>query len=352
MNSALQNTSVVLPCEPDHFRDFVAGLLGKPQTIGRVIGGPFEVRSTNVDSLYSLIQQRLTSQNEAELIQFTVRITYNDNSSVLLTSYEDFKNYAEVKPLISVGLALSWTFLVKFRNKRFPERQQIDLRFLTQGSIHPRGRTTVYSAALIEEILPIWSGYMELRITHTDRTWATDIDSLIAGHLELLRKDLIGLKRLVTDHAGKLGWLAFGMAASISGFGIWKITAGFADVMHGLLAIHGPTSTRTIEELGARIDTLTQFVANGGWEKFTFLGFIYGVLALIGSIAIGIFVGTSADFSRPSFVLLTDKADELRVAALNRVERGPSKIVIGLIGSIVLSIIASFLFNLLARAIS
>jgi enamine deaminase RidA (YjgF/YER057c/UK114 family) len=35
--------TVVLPCDPDHFREFMAGLLGQPQTISRDIFGSFEL---------------------------------------------------------------------------------------------------------------------------------------------------------------------------------------------------------------------------------------------------------------------------------------------------------------------
>jgi hypothetical protein len=76
--------AVVLPCEPDQFRDFIAGLLGRPQTIERALGGSLEVGRSEIESLYHLVEQRVSSQNEATLIQFTVRIVYDDNSSVLL----------------------------------------------------------------------------------------------------------------------------------------------------------------------------------------------------------------------------------------------------------------------------
>lgn len=35
--------TVVLPCPPDQFREFIAGLFGCPQTITGSVDGPFEV---------------------------------------------------------------------------------------------------------------------------------------------------------------------------------------------------------------------------------------------------------------------------------------------------------------------
>lgn len=127
-------TAVLLPCEPDQFRDFIAGLLGKPQVIERVISGPFTVTRGNVENLYHLLDQRLASQNDATLIQFVARIVYDDKSSVLLNSFGDFLAYKEVKPLISTSVHLSWIHLVKFRNKSAPEKQQIDISFIAGKS--------------------------------------------------------------------------------------------------------------------------------------------------------------------------------------------------------------------------
>jgi hypothetical protein len=134
--------TVVLPCPPDQFRDFIAGLLGRAQTIESVVEGPFEVNKQSIENLFHLIEQRIGSQNEATLVQFTSRVVYNDSSSVLLNSLQSFLSYNEVKPLISVGLHLSWTYLIKFQNKPFPEKQVIVISFDTTGhsmSLHGIG---------------------------------------------------------------------------------------------------------------------------------------------------------------------------------------------------------------------
>ncbi len=121
--------AVVLPCSPDQFREFIAGLLGRPQTIEGFVDGPFEVTKQNVENLHHLIDQRILSQNEATLVQFTARVEYDNNSSVLLNSLRDFLSYNEVKPLKSSALHLSWTYLMKFPMKDFPEKQVIQISF-------------------------------------------------------------------------------------------------------------------------------------------------------------------------------------------------------------------------------
>lgn len=343
---AIEGASVILPCEPDQFREFIAGLLGKPQTITRVVDGPFEVTREDVESLFHLVKQRLTSQNDAQMIQFTARVIYDDNSSVLLASLEELLNYSEVKPLVSVGLALSWTLLVKFQNKPFPERQQIDVRFIADG-----GRMTIRRNGLrtniVDEIIPSFSDFMDIRISHTDRTWATDIDALISGHLGLLRKELFGLKRITTRFAAWLGWLTFGVALAISGFGGIKIAAKLsADSLSAVKQALGGSAV-TLDRLGHKIDVLAQVIATGTWERLSLYSLGYTVLALAVSIALGIFVGTSADFSRPSFVLLTRSATQKRKAVLESLDGGMRKVIFGVVGSILLSLLGSYLFSVL-----
>jgi hypothetical protein len=131
-HAAASSTAVMLPCEPDQFRDFIAGLLGKPQTIDQLIDGQYEIKKSDIENLYHLLDQRVSTQSAGTLVQFSVRILYDDNSSVLLNSLADFASYNEVKPLVSVGVSLSWTFLIHFYNKKFPEKQQIDISFLTK----------------------------------------------------------------------------------------------------------------------------------------------------------------------------------------------------------------------------
>jgi hypothetical protein len=117
--------AVLLPCTPDEFGDFVSGLLGKPQTIEKSIDGVFEVPHDAVANTFYLVDQRIKRQNEGTLIQFTVRIEYDDNSSVLLNSLQDFLTYSEVRPIASRSVALSWIYLVKFTHSNVPESRKL-----------------------------------------------------------------------------------------------------------------------------------------------------------------------------------------------------------------------------------
>lgn len=217
--------AIMLPCEPSQFREFIAGLLGQPQTIVRRLKGPFEVNRHDIESLYHLIDQRLISQNEATLIQFTARIAYDDNSSVLINSIRDFEAYNEIKPLCSEGIQLSWTYLIKFRNKKFPEKQTIEVGFTAD---HGGADFDTIVRAKGITISTAQSG-IRIKISHTDRTWGADIDALLSGHLQLLQKPVGKLRALAFDHSGKISALTSLFVFLCSLVGTYLITSYFVE---------------------------------------------------------------------------------------------------------------------------
>lgn len=127
IGSVREQYSVILPCTQEDFGNFVSGLLGQSQTIERIFRGTFEIGRQEIENTYHLLDQRICQQNEATLVQFTAKVVYHDASSILLNSLDDFLRYVEVRPLVSTSLHLSWTYLIRFRDKRFPEKQQIEM---------------------------------------------------------------------------------------------------------------------------------------------------------------------------------------------------------------------------------
>ena len=96
-----QKGYLTLPFNEEQFKDFIKGLLGTPQTITKRIKGNFEVHLKDLQNFHDLINQRVTQQNNGKLVQLKTQIYYSDESSVLLSSYEELVTYNEVKPVIS-----------------------------------------------------------------------------------------------------------------------------------------------------------------------------------------------------------------------------------------------------------
>jgi len=336
--------SVVLPCGPEHFRDFIGGLLGQPQTINRAIYGSFEVSRRDVENLFHLIEQRLSSQNEAELIQFTARIINNDNSSVLLNSLADFQSYNEVKPLISVAAVFSWTYLVKFQGKLYPEKQVIELNFRTQEP----NRIRVEEGLLWETALPVGSS-IRMRISHTNRTWGTDIEALLTGQLETLLKHETGLRAFVADHPGWIG-LITGICVFVSALGMsFRVTDAFIERYLVEAKKFATVDAVTFEAVAKKVDFLTSIVASGMWTRYAFYVTGFFVLAVITSAIVGGIVGSSAGTRRPSFVLLTQRAEEVEESALASYRNSWSVFLVSIAGAVLVGVAGNAAFYFLIR---
>jgi hypothetical protein len=336
--------AVILPCEPDQFRDFIAGLLGKPQTISRRLLGPFEVTKSDLENLHHLLEQRIVSQNEATLVQFTASISYDDSSSVLLNSLYDFQVYKEVKPLVSKAVTLSWTYLIKFRNKKFPERQQIDITFQARretGYIEDGNGISFSSKHTASAI--------RFQIAHTDRTWGTDIESLLNGQLSTFEKLDYGLRKFAYLHSGVIGFSAFVLLfLSALGAGFYA-TGGLIEKYLAEAKRLAESNQHSSESLTKKLDFLTDIIASGFWTRYAFflLGFV--ILALIASIFIGVMVGSSAGTVRPSFVLLTQRSEDVRIVELRSYENDWMTFLAALAGTLLVAVIGNYLFFKLSQ---
>jgi hypothetical protein len=133
-NRGTEQGLIVFKCEADAFKKFISSLLGKPQTIGKARRGCFDIGLREIQDLHLLINQRISQQNESTLIQFTSLIVFEDGSSVLLNSFDDLLAYKEVRPVASTQIHLTWEYLVNFQDRSVPEKQEIEVSFLTSGS--------------------------------------------------------------------------------------------------------------------------------------------------------------------------------------------------------------------------
>lgn len=338
----------MLPCPPDQFRDFIAGLLGKPQTIERYVEGPFELTKPDAENLYHLLDQRISSQNDATLVQFTARIIYSDNSSVLLNSFSDFQSYNEVKPLISTGLHLSWTYLIQFKNKSFPEKQNIDISFISDPSQEARARLVTGSADFIRvtHIIDTRSTPCAIRIQHTDRTWGVDIEALLKGQIETLRKPQSSGRRIANQYAGMIGFATSATAILVSLFLSYLVAEHFSsEYASQAKALRGSTA----EALARQIDFLTGLVASGAWTRFSLVLLFVGTVVIIGAIVCGVFISDQASQQGKTFVLLTKRATDAMHQYKQLHQRSWYSLPAAIIGTILLGVLANLIFYLILK---
>lgn len=307
LNTSDQKYSVMLPCEPDQFKEFISSLLGKPQTITQQLSGTFTLTKDDLVTLYHLISQRVSQQNKGTLIQFTTRIVFDDGSSVLLNSFEDLQTYHEVRPVVSTQVHLSWTFLLMFENKEVPEKQVIDVSFISAG----KWRNIEYDHIAIFHGGD--SGIASFSIQHTARTWGADIQGMLNNHLETFVTQEHPLKQLIRFNSGKIGFAMICIVLGTTFFGIYRASSIITETQTTVLESLQGSSVA----LSYKVDGLITFLHTNPSNNFLLSAMGYIAAAICLSIFSGIWIATTTDSSKPSFILLSPMAEKLRKKSLN-----------------------------------
>lgn len=163
---------VVLPCDISEFGNFVTGLLGKPQELNGYVEGTFDVNYQEIVNIFHLVNTRVSDQNEGTLTFFSITVHYSNGTSITHNDVKKFKSYVPVDSCFPFEIVLNFTYLIKFPNNGTPEKQVIQVAILTDSD-HSQNRKNHYI-----------DGAFEYSISYTNRTWATDIGSLLKNHGE------------------------------------------------------------------------------------------------------------------------------------------------------------------------
>lgn len=292
-----------------------------------------------MENLYHLIKQRISSQNEATLVQFTARIVYDDKSSVLLNSMPEFLSYNEVKPLVSEGLHLSWTYLIKFQNKPYPEKQVIVISFDTTGrdaSLHGVGSLRL----ILDE-----PSVVRLRIEHTDRTWGADMEALLRGQLEMLRRPISAARRFSNNHSGWIGLAAGSVAFMLTLIASYRISSEFALSQLAKLS-EALKDVSPSEQVARRLTFLTDLVTSGIWTRFTLFAAVLLVALIAGSVVLGAVIAEQAHVRVPSFILLTSRSKQHKEEALQKLKNSWYSLGGWFLGALALGLISNGVFYL------
>src|SRR5260221_2286987 len=281
--------AVMLPCSQEHFRDFISGLLGKPQTLTKLVDGPFDITRPDLENLHHLVTQRVTQQNQGTLVQFTARLVFDDQSTVLVNSFDEFRTYTEIRPVVTTAAYLSWTFLIQFADREFPEKQEIQVSAHTKAGIafdedlevhrHHHG----WHDGLVQ-------GFFAIRISHTARTWGADVEAMLSAQLETLRRSVPKWKRRVRRHSGRLSLaMVVGfVAAAIIGVGISGTRV--ARSQRAALASLTNGDKQGGVAVAAKIDYLVDVIASGVWPRQVFFAAIFLGISLIAGTLLAAFL--------------------------------------------------------------
>jgi hypothetical protein len=337
----LDSGQIAIMCPADRLGDFIIGLLGKPQTIERTIRGDFMIGRDDLLGINSLIEKRVHDQAEAQLVQFVATIHYSDGLSVEICSVEEFSQYAEVQAHITEGVSLTWIYIIKFRGKPTPEKQQIEVTFISKYRKRNVSSEDMRTIALDadDDRLP---GVI-IRITHTMRSWGMDLESLISGHVRVfLNEKKRGIPRYMAMWAGILGFVTF--------VGVFSIC-----IMVGIRLLRFATRAYTSEgippsaatdvmlkHIAHKIDILYSFSSGGGGITLSLIAFVYIVMMCIFSIMAGVSVGTDSASRYPSCIVFTQRDERHRSELLAAYAARWQVTAVGFVISVIGGVVANY----------
>ncbi|MDT3710912.1 MAG: hypothetical protein ROZ65_12400 [Pseudomonadaceae bacterium] len=185
--------NVILPCAPNEFADFIAGLLGKPKTLKGVVSGHFSINAKQISNFCHLIQQKVASQNSGTLVNLSISVYYTNGMSVTHHNPADFENFHPTHIAIPDTVVIALTYLIQFNGRNTPEKQEIEITISADRDDTREDRAH-------------WShsGLCKYVINHTDTSWATDVSNLIKSHAETVIERPTRFREYLTTRFGEM----------------------------------------------------------------------------------------------------------------------------------------------------
>ncbi|MCP5015890.1 MAG: hypothetical protein GY938_11575 [Ketobacter sp.] len=334
-----RDTMLSLPIKKSELGNFVADLLGQPQSIERLIDEKFDVEFNWFVNLHELIDQRIHQQNHADLIGFTLIVYFDSGLKRTLTSVEAMKSYNETRSDIPIGVKIVWSYLVHFPAKPYPEKQQISFSAFRHKN-KKDDREKMSAERLFLNVAGIKSERSSIRfqIDHTERTWGDDIEVIISNHIdEIVRKD--GISNGLFEIARSLFALIvllFGLIYSI----VSNVNKNSDDVanLRSLYKDITESSAVGFELINNKLDVIEKVTEVAALRDENIgMMFLYIMLSSVTSVAILAF--TKREIR--SYIVLSKVSQDYRTKGLKREKRG----IHVLIGSFALSVVASIVAN-------
>jgi hypothetical protein len=245
------------------------------------------------------------------LIQLQIEILQGDNASIQLNSLEEFHSYAEIRPAVTKRVVVTWIYIITFKGKATPERQQIEITFssVDEGldshirlQRHREGFTFDKSD----------TGYVDIIISYTARSWGADLEALLSSHvLTYLQTKPKGVPKFLNEFSTFVGFLSgMGIASTLIFLGarpLWWAVSRYSGVIPSVT----PTSD-ILRAVNDKLDTLLPFITGLKGASLSVATVFYAVCLTIAAISGGIYVGEAASTKLPSFLLLSKNDERVR----------------------------------------
>jgi hypothetical protein len=333
-----QRYAIALPCEPEQFSDFISRLLGKPQIVSRSFYDDFVIDMHGLENLHHLITQRVTQQNAGHIVQFTAEIIYNDNSSVTLNSFTDFAHYKEVRPLRTRKLILCWVFLLTFQGRGFPEKQQIDVVFDGSHDLPLPGSLAITDEPSLRKRLEI--ARISIRVSHTERTWGSDIETLISGHISRHFKQISFSTRIARKYGGRISLLTSIVFICLVFLGLHTFLSERKRII--LDAVKNETNA-SIKNIDIKIDYLFDFISITRDDPVILFIFMISIILTTFSMFL---LAQWAKKPGMSFIIITSEDTKKHSADEEKERKNNTRFFAGVSGQLLIGIVSNVLVYL------
>lgn len=161
------------------FADFIKGLLGQPRSVEQEYQLTFKIDHDWISDLDHIIDQRITNQHDASLVDFSCKFFFADGQIYTVTTKDAFRNFGTKSDVLSNGIEIIWTYLVKFPGKTIPEKQEILFSAKTESA-----RRKDLPKILAFDIPFPDPGLLRVKIMYTELTWGQDLLTHISSKIQ------------------------------------------------------------------------------------------------------------------------------------------------------------------------
>lgn len=335
-----ENLSIALPMRKRDLGNFISNLLGQQQSFKRQITAKFDIDHAWLVNLHELLDQRIKQQADSTLVEFVAQIHFNSGLKRAITTVDSFNAYVETKKEAVVAVTLLWSYLVQFPGRPFPDKQEV--------TFHARVRREEY-VKKEEKSNPVFNyiagsifaeqerSFMAYSVSHTERTWGDDIESLLSNQVEEVIRHEGGVAESIYSC---FRWaLVFGVFVFLMFYPLYHTASNTASILNDLSVQYksigsGPASVAMLnKKLDIAIDMIK---AVGAKDRSAYLSLMIFLAPFLCAFLI-----RATRKNLHSFIVLSN-CDKLQRDKLLKSERNSVRITIA---SYVFAVLAGILGN-------
>ena len=236
---------------------------------------------------------------------------------------------------------MTWVYIVTFTHTSVPERQQIDVNIDTFVD-NTRHMTSRFPFPMAEINFRYYEPHISFRISYTARTWGADIENLLKDHIKgMIIEERSSFRKFIRRRKNYLlNLLAISGIAIFLRLGInlanWvnqKQRARYDEIVKSGIS--------QSDKLSKKVDLIYAHMTNASGFIYVLLAVMCSVAAMIGSYVLATYIMEYFDNERPSFVVLTRRAETKHQDDMRKYEKNWRTFIVGFAGAVTASVIGN-----------